>query len=136
MPSKVRVERIAERIYEEVTELLLYELQDPRLTGVNVTDVNVDRELSYADIYVSALAGQERQEEALAGLQSAAGYIRGRLAKSIQLRSFPIVRFHWDITPERADRIEELLHQIREELPETEVDDATIEDIGDAEQDE
>lgn len=127
MPSKVRIERIAERIYEEVTELLIYELQDPRLTGVNVTDVDVDRELSYADVYVSALEGHERQEEVLEGLQSAAGFIRGRLAKSLQLRSFPILRFHWDPTPERADRIEQLLHQIQTEPSE----DGEVEASGD-----
>ena len=115
MPSKVRIERIAERIYEEVTELLLYEIQDPRIAGVTVTDVKVDRELSYADIYVSALEGHQREQEILLGMQSAAGFIRGRLAKSLQLRSFPVLRIHWDPTPERADRIEQLLNQIRKE---------------------
>jgi ribosome-binding factor A len=127
MPSKVRIERIAERVYEELTELLLYQIQDPRVSGVTVTDVKVDRELSFADIYVSALEGHERAEEVLSGLQSAAGFIRGRLAKSIQLRSFPVLRFHWDPTPERADRIEQLLHQIREEQPPAE-NDATPEE--------
>jgi ribosome-binding factor A len=136
MPSKVRVERIAERIYEEVTELLLYEIQDPRIAGVTVTDVSVDRELSYADVYVSALEGRARAEEIMAGMQSAAGFIRGRLAKSLQLRSFPVLRIHWDPTPERADRIEQLLHQIREEQPETDEDESAADDNANAESDE
>ena len=115
MPPKLRLERIAERVYEDISELLNYEIQDPRLSGVSVTDVNIDRELAFADIYVSCLAGSEAKEEVLAGLQSAAGFIRGRLAKSINLRTFPVLRFHWDPTPERADRIERLLHQLHQE---------------------
>lgn len=115
MPPKLRLERIAERVYEDISELLIYEIQDPRLSGVSVTDVNIDRELAFADIYVSCLAGSEAKEEVLAGLQSAAGFIRGRLAKSINLRTFPVLRFHWDPTPERADRIERLLHQLHQE---------------------
>ena len=114
MPPKLRLERIAERVYEDISELLIYEIQDPRLGGVSVTDVNIDRELAFADIYVSCLAGSEAKDEVLAGLQSAAGFIRGRLAKSIQLRTFPVLRFHWDPTPERADRIERLLYQLHE----------------------
>ena len=113
MPSKIRVKRIADRIFQDFSEMLLYELHDPRLVGVNVTDVSVDRELSYADIYVSALEGHERSKEILAGLKSASGFIRSRLAKSLQLRSFPNVRFHWDVTPENADHIEKLLAELR-----------------------
>jgi len=113
MPSKIRVKRIADRIFQDFSEMLLYELHDPRLMGVNVTDVAVDRELSYADIYVSTLEGQERAKEVLSGLKSASGFIRSRLAKSLQLRSFPNIRFHWDITPENADRIERLLAELR-----------------------
>lgn len=114
MATKIRVKRIADGIYEELSELLLFRIKDPRLVGVNVTDVDVDRELSFADIYVSALEGESRKDEILDGLQSAAGYIRGQLAKAIQLRSFPLVRFHWDPTPERGDRIDRILHSLPE----------------------
>ena len=112
MATKIRVKRIADGIYEELSELLLFRIKDPRLVGVNVTDVDVDRELAFADIYVSALEGEARKEEILDGLQSAVGYIRGQLAKAIQLRSFPVIRFHWDPTPERGDRIDRLLNSL------------------------
>ena len=112
MATKIRVKRIADGIYEELSELLLFRIKDPRLVGVNVTDVEVDRELAFADIYVSALEGEARKEEIMDGLQSAVGFIRGRLAKVIQLRSFPVIRFHWDPTPERADRIDRLLNTL------------------------
>jgi ribosome-binding factor A len=69
-------------------------------------------------------------EETLAGLQNAAGFIRRQLAKSLQLRSFPQVRFHWDPTPERADRIDQLLATIRETDDDEDYDDE-VEEISD-----
>lgn len=116
MPSKIRMQRINDRIRQDLSEMLVTgKLSDPRLLGVNVTDVKVDRELAYADIYVSAVEGQERAKEILAGFESASGLIRHSLAESLQLRSFPRLRYRWDPTPEKADRIETLLHQIRKE---------------------
>lgn len=116
MPSKLRLTRIGDRIQQEISEMLVrQELQDPRLIGVTITDVKVDRELAFASIYVSALEGSERSKEILQGFESASSYIRKLLAMRIDLRSFPKLRFFWDPTPERADRIEQLLATIREE---------------------
>lgn len=116
MPSKLRLERIGDRIRQEISEMLVrQELQDPRLSGVSITDVKVDRELAFASIYVSALEGSERSKEILQGFESASSYIRKMLAMRIELRSFPRLRFFWDPTPERADRIEQLLATIRGE---------------------
>ncbi len=115
MPSSVRLQRIADRIRRELSEMLIFELSDPRVQQIYVTDVNIDRELAYANIYVSAIEGAERAPEVLAGLESASGFIRRNLAKRVQLRSFPQLRFHWDPTPENADRIEKILAEIRED---------------------
>ena len=115
MPSKIRMERIADRIREDISEMLIQKLQDPRLSGISITDVTVDRELAYADIYVSAVEGHERSAEILIGLNSANGFIRHELAKAIELRAFPRLRFHWDPTPERADHIEKLLSSLHQE---------------------
>ena len=113
MPSEVRLQRIADRIKREFSEMLIFELSDPRVQQIYVTDVNVDRELAFANIYVSAIEGSERASEVLAGLESASGFIRRNLAKRVDLRSFPQLRFHWDPTPEKADRIEKILSEIR-----------------------
>ena len=113
MPSEVRLQRIADRIKREFSEMLIFELSDPRVQQIYVTDVNVDRELAFANIYVSAIEGSERAPEVLAGLESASGFIRRNLAKRVDLRSFPHLRFHWDPTPEKADRIEKILSEIR-----------------------
>ena len=115
MPSPIRLKKIANRIKEDLSELLIYEVEDPRLSGVMVTDVNVDRELYYANIYVSALEGKVRSKEVLAGLESASGFLRSQLAQGIELRTFPRLRFYCDPTPENADRIEFLLKQLHEE---------------------
>lgn len=93
--------------------MLLHEINDPRLRLVSVTDVTVDRELSYADVFVSALEGAQRSSEVLQGLDSAGGFIRRELARRVELRAFPRLRFHWDPTPENADRIERALAALR-----------------------
>jgi len=115
MPSQVRLHRIADRIKREISEMLIFELSDPRLKGIYITDVNIDRELAFANIYISAIEGSSRAEEALDGFNSAGGYIRRVLAQRIKLRSFPRLRFHWDPTPEQADQIEHILAEIRME---------------------
>ena len=109
MVTSTRAERIAERIQEELSEILIFQIADPRLKGISITDVNVDRELAFADIYFSALEGSERSEEVLAGFNHARGYLRTELAARITLRTFPRLRFHWDPTYERAERIDHLL---------------------------
>jgi ribosome-binding factor A len=115
MVSKLRAQRIADRIREELSELLIQEISDPRLSGVSVTDVTVDRELSYANIYVSAIEGSERSQEILDGLESAQGFIRRELTQRVELRTFPRLRFHWDPTFERADHIEKLFASLQDQ---------------------
>ena len=113
MPSGTRLQRIADRIRQELSEVLIREINDPRLKQIYVTDVKVDRELAYADIYVSAVEGVTRSADVLAGLESASGYIRRTLASRVELRTFPRLRFHWDMTPENADQIEKKLADLR-----------------------
>jgi ribosome-binding factor A len=114
MPSGIRLQRIADRIRQELSELLIREVNDPRLEQIYVTDVKVDRELAYADIYVSAVEGVSRSEEILAGLESANGFLRRSLAGRVDVRVFPRLRFHWDPTPENADHIEKVLASLRQ----------------------
>ena len=115
MPSKMRLQRISERIREELSEMVIMEINDPRLSGISITDVTVDREFTYADIYVSAIEGHERADEVLEGLAHANGYLRKALAERVELRIFPRLRFHWDPTPEKADQIERLIASLHAE---------------------
>jgi ribosome-binding factor A len=114
MPSNIRLKRIQEQIQKVLTEILETKVNDPRVDGVYITDVTVDRELDYANVYVSSLAGESQAEEMLEGLRNASGFIRYNLSQEVKLRVMPQLRFYWDDTPERADRIEALLDEIRE----------------------
>ncbi|MBG7610106.1 MAG: 30S ribosome-binding factor RbfA [Anaerolineae bacterium] len=109
MVSKLRSERIAERIHDELSSILLMDVSDPRIEPAHITRVRVDRELAYATIYISALEGSQRAEEILEGLNHARGFLRTKLTKQIPLRSFPRLRFVWDQSMEQADRIDRLL---------------------------
>jgi len=93
--------------------MLIREISDPRLKQIFVTDVKIDKELAYADVFVSAIEGVERSVDVLAGLESASGFLRRTLSARVELRAFPRLRFHWDVTPENADRIEKILAELR-----------------------
>lgn len=93
--------------------MLIHEISDPRLKLIYITDVKVDRELAYADVFVSAVEGVSRSADVLAGLESASGFIKRTLASRVELRAFPRLRFHWDMTPENADHIEKILADLR-----------------------
>ena len=116
MVSESRSERIADRIKVELSLLFLQEISDPRLEGVNITSVELDREISFADIYISALDGSDRKKEILAAVNKASGFIRSQLAASIShLRSFPQLRFHWDPIPDRVNRLDQIFAELDEE---------------------
>ena len=116
MPSKLRVAKIADRIREEISEMLVTgQINDPRLNQVFITDVTVDRELMFANIFVSSIEGQESSRQILEGLDHAGGFLRSALSKRIELRSFPKLRFFWDETPERAERIERLIDSLADD---------------------
>lgn len=115
MPSGIRLQRIQDQIRQVMTLLLETKVSDPRVQGAYITDVSVDRELDFANIYVSSLVGEEQAAEILDGLRSAAGYLRYELGRVVKLRVIPKLRFYWDDTPEKADRIESLLAEIKAE---------------------
>lgn len=107
--SKIRQERTADQIQEILSEVFLRELRDPRLAGVTVTEVVIDRELQYADVYVNALGDDDRQADVMAGLASASGFLRREVAQSLDLRSAPVMRFHWDPRLRYVEEVDSLL---------------------------
>lgn len=115
MVSRTRALRIGDRIREELSEILLMQVQDPRTAGVTVTAVKVDRELAFADIYVCTIEGIPRSKEVLEGLEHAQGFLRYTLSQRIDLRVFPKLRFHWDPTFEKAEAIERLIASLHSE---------------------
>lgn len=115
MVNETRARKIAERFGEILAEIFQREIADPRLQDLTITDVEVDRELAFATIYVSALGEDVQIEEILRALEGAKGYLRSQLAARVQLRSHPQLRFRWDPAPERGARIDELLEILKRE---------------------
>jgi len=113
--SETRARRIGKRIAEVLSELLQQAVDDPRLKMVTVSSVDVDRELSYATIYVTAFDAPERIDEILRALVRARGFLRRELAARIPLRSFPQLRFRYDASLDHGSRIDSLLKEIRRE---------------------
>jgi ribosome-binding factor A len=114
MPT-IRQRQVAKRIRFELSDLLLREAKDPRLALVTITDVTIDRDLAYAEVYVAAMGAQERQGEVMDALQHARGYLRREIGSRVHLRRTPELRFHWDPSLEHGERISQLLDMLREE---------------------
>lgn len=104
--------RVGERIKQILGHLLEFEVRDPRLEGTTVVDVEIDRELMYATVYVTSLRGEEARVEVMEGLDDAMGFLRRELGSRIRLRHVPELRFRWDETTSYAARIEALLDSL------------------------
>lgn len=116
MVSEERSDRIADRIQRELSLIFLQEISDPRLEGVSVSSVEVDRELAFANVFVVVAEGAERKEEIMEALDRASGFIRSQLARSIShLRTFPQLRFIWDPVPERVSRLDQIFAELEAE---------------------
>ena len=94
--SKLRAEKLQALIKQEMSNMLIRDVKDPRVKFVTVTGVEVSNDLSYAKIYVSLYGSEEQQAEAWKGLQSALGFFRREIARRIELRVAPVLSFHKD----------------------------------------
>ncbi len=101
---------------EEITQIVGYELEDPRIEGVTVTDVRVSDNLRDARIFVTVLGSEEEAKEALAALRHAAVYVRKQLGLALDLPHVPELHFVRDRVEERGARLAELLNDIGREL--------------------
>ena len=118
--SKIRQERTAEQMQQILSDLFLRELNDPRLQALTVTEVSIDRELEHADVYVNALGDEERQDDVMAALAKAAGFLRRELVSRMRLRKAPQLHFHWDPRLEHVQEVEDILNNL--EIPPAEED--------------
>ena len=113
--SSRRPEQMAETVRQVLTEALAREVRDPRVGFVTITGVLVSNDLSHARVLVSVPGDDVEKTRALEGLQSAAGFLRSRAARSLTTRSVPELHFELDRGLEHAARINELLNTIRRE---------------------
>ncbi|RTR05491.1 30S ribosome-binding factor RbfA [Halomonas nitroreducens] len=108
-----RTDRVADQLQKELAVLIQREIKDPRLGMVTVSGVTVSRDLGYADVHVTLLGEQdaERIKENLTVLKRAAGFLRSQIARRIKLRHVPELRFHFDESVVRGQRLSSLIDE-------------------------
>jgi ribosome-binding factor A len=110
--SKIRQQRTADQIQMILSELVLRHMNDPRLLDLTITEVTIDRELKYADVYVQALGDEARQDDVMAALANATGFFRREIASRMRMRSTPQFHFHWDPRLAHAEEIDKILGEL------------------------
>lgn len=107
-----RLERIDEELKKEISNIINYELKNPKVTGlISVTKTKITPDLKYAKVYVSIL-NSKNTKETLANLKKSSGYIRTEIAKRINLRITPELVFVLDDSMEYGARIDKILKEI------------------------
>jgi ribosome-binding factor A len=109
MATSRRQQRVNHLLHHEISNVLERELDDPRLTGLTVSGVEISPDLRYARVFIVMAADALPEVEARAGLESAKPVLRRELAKRVQLRVMPELDFRFDHSLDYAERIERLL---------------------------
>ncbi len=109
-----RTERLNEELREQISDILKREVKDPRLSSfVSITEVICSKDLRHARVYVSIMGSEEEKREVLAGLKSAAGFLRKALFDRIKIRYMPELAFEIDTSIERGSHLLDLMRQIQ-----------------------
>ena len=108
-----RRERVAEQLREEIAQLMLQEMKDPRVRLASVSSVRVSADLREARVMVSALGEDAERRAVVAAMQHAEGYVRGRLGDRLEnLRSIPRLHFELDESIAYSVRVSSILRDI------------------------
>ena len=126
MPREfTRAERVSDSVQQELATLIRSEVRDPRVGMVNVTEVQISRDLAYGKVFVSFVGerDQDQIDEAMDALNGASGYLRKLLGASIQLRIVPKLNFIFDETGRRGQHLSALIDlAISKEVPADDAD--------------
>lgn len=115
-PDYKRSERINRSIREELSEVLLREVHDPRVRDLTITEVETTEDLRHAKIwYCIRETDQARRTETQTALDRMSGFLRSFLSEAIRLKKAPELHFHLDTSLDYGARIEETIRQIRKE---------------------
>jgi ribosome-binding factor A len=115
-----RAQRVSEAVREELAEIIGFELEDPRLSFVDVMEVRVSPDSRHAHVKVAVAGDEKAQEQALAALDHARHYLRHELAGRLSLRKVPELHFESDRWSEAEGRIELLLKRAKKKRGSTE----------------
>lgn len=111
----MHAERTADALREEIAQIVGYELEDPRLISVTVTDVRLSADKRAARVYVTIAGDEEEHKSALAALKHAAPYVRKQVGLSLNLPRTPEIHFVRDRVEEEGERVDQLLLEIERE---------------------
>lgn len=104
-----KTEKIAELIKRNISEIIQFELKDPKIGFITITDAQVTNDLSYATIYVSFLGQNARKEAGMQALNRSKGHIRSELSKKLSTRKVPELIFKLDNALEKGNKIEKII---------------------------
>ncbi len=110
-----RRDRIGASIREVVSDLMLRRLKDPRIGFASIVNVDVNKDLSLAKVYVSVLGSNEEKEKTMEGLKSAQGLIRSEVSKALGIRYAPEIQFVLDEGIEYSMRVSQLLSELKKD---------------------
>ena len=111
-----RTDRINEQLREEISMLLTRSIKDPRLNGIiSITRVISSGDLRSARVYISVMGNNQTKREALAGIQSAASFLRRELRDRINMKHTPFLTYELDDSMEEADQLIRLMNQVKPE---------------------
>lgn len=121
--NSIKNTRINSEVHRELSRIISYEIKDPRIAPMtSVVEVMVTPDLKQCKAYISVLGDEESQADTLAGLNSAAGYIRKELARSINLRNTPELQFIMDQSIEYGVNMSKKIDEVTRDLPDEEKD--------------
>jgi ribosome-binding factor A len=106
-----RMRRVDEAMRDLLSDVLSHELKDPRVGFVTVTDVKTSPDLRHSRVYVSVLGDADAVAASLEGLESAHGFLQGRIGSELRLKNTPALQFVHDDTAARAQRLEQLIQE-------------------------
>ncbi|MFP3870974.1 MAG: 30S ribosome-binding factor RbfA [Syntrophobacteria bacterium] len=108
-----RADRVGDLVLRELAEVLLRKVKDPRLAGVTLTEVEVSTDLRQARVFYSVLGGDEARAAAASGLDSARGFLKRQLGRTLELKHMPELVFFFDASLEHGSRMERLLDELK-----------------------
>jgi len=108
-----RTQRVADYLQRELAALIQHEVRDPRVGMVNITGVNVSRDLGYAKVYYTVLGCESREDasESTEVLNKAAGFLRSQMSRDSNMRRLPQLRFYFDSSVGQGRHMEDLIRR-------------------------
>jgi ribosome-binding factor A len=108
----LRRDRVGDQVKREIAHLIQFELKDPGIGFVTITDVSMSLDLKHARVFYTVLGDEDCKNKTASALKRARGFIQRTVGKRLQLRYTPEISFDFDTSVEQGAHIEQLIQQI------------------------